>query len=324
MAKMRKTTTPLKHDGDQDQVIASDTEWPATPTTDATIPPEAPISGNTSHDGPTQPINGSIVTRNGKLDIERPECAGMPYFQSTKANVQNITDPNDICWEQDYGERDILCWSRPKTKSRRDVQLIVVGKIKNADLRKPNRYGTYTIELHISQEDRRGFQIIWETGKWGNTPGFSAPISNQGVAKFTARLATINREARRKKLDLVLTEDDPFPGLHDGRGMHKEGTTLISHPAQEFTEGTTVAVEATVATYDFSNEDDVRRFGYSLAIREVYWLCEYRPEDKAEDGSNDNATTPRKRRLSEDDLVSPQSFKRKNRVATFDPLSDDD
>jgi hypothetical protein len=195
--------------------------------------------------------------------------------------------------------------------------LIVVGKIKPADLGKPNRYGTYTIDLQIDEESRQAFNTIWKTGKWGNTPGFSAPVSNQGVARFTAKLGTINREALEKGLGVILTEHDPFPGLHNGSGMHKDSTTLISHPAHEFTEGATVAVEATVATYDFANGDGIRRFGYSLGIREVYWICEYRPEDDDED-------RPSKRRLSEDDLVSPRSFKRKNRVATFDPSSDDD
>jgi len=47
-------------------------------------------------------------------------------------------------------------------------------------------------------------------------------------------------------------------------------------------------------------------------------------ELKRTTGSNGNATTPRKRRLPENDLASPQSFRRKNRVATFDPLSDDE
>ena len=316
MAKTRRTTTPLKHDGDQDHVVASDTEWPTTPTTDATIPPEAP-------DGSTQLTTGSIITKNGKLDITRPKHAGIPYFRDTRANVKNI-DPNDICWNREYGDRDILCWANPKKGSRKDVQLIVVGKMKTADLGKPNKYGTYTIDLQIDEEGQQAFNTIWKTGRWGDTPGFSAPVSNQGVARFTAKLGTINREAHKKGLGLVLTEHDPFPGLHNGSGMHKDHTALIPHPAGEFTEGATVAVEATVATYNFTNEDGIRRFGYSLGIREVYWICEYRPEDEDENKRNGDIATPSKRRLSEDDLVSPRSFKRKNRVATFDPLSDDD
>jgi hypothetical protein len=316
MAKAKKTTTPLNHDGDQDQAVASDTDWPATPTTDATIPPEAP-------DGSTQPTTGSIVTKNGKLDITHPKYAGIPYFRDTRANVNNI-DPNDICWDREFGDRHILCWANPKKGSHKDVQLIVVGRIKTADLEKPNRYGTYNIDLQIDEKGRQVFDSIWKTGKWGDTPGFSTPISNQGVARFNAKLEAINKEAKKKKLDLVLTEHDPFPGLYNGSGMHKNNTVLIPHPAPEFTEGATVAVEAAVATYNLTNEDGIRRFGYSLGIREVYWICEHRPEDGDEDSRNDNIATPSKRRLSEDDLVSPRSFKRKNRVATFDPLSDDD
>jgi hypothetical protein len=199
--------------------------------------------------------------------------------------------------------------------------LIVVGKVKTADLRKPNRYDAYTIDLHLDEESRHAFNTIWKTGKWGNTPGYSVPVSDQGVARFTAKLGTINREAQKKGLDLVLTEHDPFPDLHNGSGMHKDSTTLIPYPAHEFTDRTTVAVEATVATYDFTNVDGIRRFGYSLGIREVYWLCE---EDEDEDRRTSNLTTPSKRKRSEDDLVSPRSFKRKEKIATFDPSSDDD
>jgi len=307
MAKTRRTTTPHKHDGDQDQVVASDTDSPVTPTIDDTITHEVP-AGSTY-----------IVARNGKLDVKRPKYVGIPYFRDTKANVKNIADPNDICWERDYGNRDILCWANPKKDSRKDVQLIVVGKIKSAELGKPNRYDAYTIDLRVDEEGRHAFNTIWKSGKWGSTPGYNVPLSNQGVAKFSAKLRTINREAQKKNLDLLLTEHDPFPGLHNGSAMHKGNTTLKPHPAHEFTEGVTVAVEATVATYDFSNEEGDRKFGYSLALREVYWLS----EDEREDEHEGNSTTPRKRRLSEDDLVSPRSFRRKNRVATFDPLLDE-
>jgi hypothetical protein len=317
MAKMRRTTPPLKRDEDQIQEVASDTDWPATPTTDATIAHEVP-------EGSTQPTNGSIVTRNGKLGVDHPKYTGLPYFQTTKANVKNITDPDDICWERDFGHRDILCWTKQKNGSRKDVQLIVVGKIKTADLGEPNGYGKYTIDLHIDEEDRQAFNTIWKTGKWANTPantqGYSVPVSDQGVARFTAKLETINREAQEEELDLVLTEHDPFPGLHNGSGMHKDSTTLTPHPAHEFTEGATVAVEATVATYKFTSEDGIRRFGYSLGIREVYWLCEYRSEGENEDGRNGNPTTPKKRKRLEGEWVSPRSFRRESRVATFDPF----
>jgi hypothetical protein len=37
---------------------------------------------------------------------------------------------------------------------------------------------------------------------------------NLDVARFTAK---VNRDARKKKMDFVLTEHDPFPGLYDGR-----------------------------------------------------------------------------------------------------------
>lgn len=40
------------------------------------------------------------------------------------------------------------------------------------------------------------------------------PVNNVGIARFTAKLDAINRDA--KKINLVLTENDPFPGLEKG------------------------------------------------------------------------------------------------------------
>jgi hypothetical protein len=44
-------------------------------------------------------------------------------------------------------------------------------------------------------------------------------------------METINRGARRRKIDLVLTERDPFPGLYDGSAMHRDDTALVTHAA---------------------------------------------------------------------------------------------
>jgi hypothetical protein len=65
-----------------------------------------------------------------------------------------------------------------------------------------------------------------------------------------------------KKKDLILTERDPFPGLYDGSAMHKDNTALVPRVAGDFTAGMTVAVEATVATYDFISNDWVHTVGY--------------------------------------------------------------
>jgi hypothetical protein len=289
MVRTRKTATPPLHD--EIKTVDSDTDWPSTPSTVAAA------------------------------DKKRPKCAGMPYFENTKANVKNITGPNEICWEKEYGERYILCWMNPETIPHKDVQLIVIGKIKSADLEMPNQYGTYTIQLHIDEEVRQCFDAIWKTGKWVNSPGCTLPISNEGVAKFSTKLTTINKEAREDALDQVLTENDPFPGLHDGRPMHADSAALMPYPAHKFTEGTTVAVEATVATYNFKNDDGYRKFGYALSIREVYWLRDYQPDSEHinESGNSRNPTSPNKKRRSGNDLVSPRSFKRKDRKATFDP-----
>ena len=314
MVSTRTTATTPKLGGNE--TSDSDIDWSPTPTIDDTTPDRL------THSVQVESVK-AVITRNGKLEKQDPKHANIhyiPYFQNTQANVKNITDSNKICWEREYGERYILCWNKPETELHKDIQLIVVGKIKDANLEKPNQYGTYTIELHIDNEVRQGFNTIWKTGKWGNTPGFNNPINSEGVAKFTAKLSTINREAQRDNLDSILTENDPFPGLYDGRPMNAENVTLIPYPAHEFTEGTTVAVEATVSTYNFKNNEGIHRFGYSLNIREVYWLREYQPEENDES----NPTTPKTKRPAKDDLVSPRSFRRRKQIATFDPSSDDD
>jgi len=73
--------------------------------------------------------------------------------------------------------------------------------------------------------------------------------------------------------------------------MHRNSTALVSRPAADFTVGATVAVEATIATYDFTSSDGIHRFGYSLGLREVYWLNKCR-----EDGDCDNPATSSKKR----------------------------
>ena len=177
----------------------------------------------------------------------------------------------------------------------------------------PNKFGAYTIDLLIDDQSREAFEQLWKSGRFENGTGFSVPVNNLGIARFTAKLDAINRDARKKKLNLVLTEDDPFPGLHDGSIMHRDSTALVSRPAADFTAGATVAVEATIATYDFTSSDGVHRFGYSLSLREVYWLDKCR-----EDGDCDNPATPSKKRQAEVDLISPRSFARLKKVATFD------
>src|ERR1700743_2141644 len=99
-----------------------------------------------------------------------------------------------------------------------------------------------------------------KSGTLGKGTRFTVPINNQGVAKFTAKVDSFNRDARRNQMGLILTELDPFPGLHDGSGMHKDNAALVPRPAEDLTTGATVAVEATVATYDFISKDGVRRF----------------------------------------------------------------
>jgi hypothetical protein len=94
--------------------------------------------------------------------------------------------------------------------------LVVIGRIKSATLEVPNTYGTYTIDLLLDNESQQAFDRIWKSGKLHGT-GFNVPVNNLDVARFTAKVDSINRDARKKKMDFILTEHDLFPGLYDGR-----------------------------------------------------------------------------------------------------------
>jgi hypothetical protein len=170
-----------------------------------------------------------------------------------------------------------MCWANRQKRSQ-DVQLIIIGEIKTADLERPNSYGSYTIDIRIDEDTQHAFDQLWKSGKWGEEPEFKNPVNSEGIIRISTKINSINRHARKNKLTL-LSDDDPFPGLHDGSGMHKGNTALIPRTPQDFTEGTVVAVEATVSSYDFTNADGDRIFGYSLSIREVYWLSEYQEEN---------------------------------------------
>jgi hypothetical protein len=79
------------------------------------------------------------------------------------------------------------CALKTKNGLRRDIQvLIVVGKQKLQIWTRPIVY------LEIDDECRQAFNA---TGKVGGHAEIQCPVSNQGIAKFTAKLPTIKREA---------------------------------------------------------------------------------------------------------------------------------
>jgi hypothetical protein len=48
------------------------------------------------------------------------------------------------------------------------------------------------------------------------------------IAKMDTKMDIINRDTRREKMDLVLTEHhDPFPGLYNGSAMHRDRFILM-------------------------------------------------------------------------------------------------
>jgi hypothetical protein len=254
MAKARNTTASRKHVEDESSSsteVVYETEWSATP----------PKGINT----------------------------GLPFFEDTRANIKNIAaHPESFRWVREFGDRDILCWEEADGSCRKAIQLITTGKIRTADLEAPNKFNTYTVDLQLDERNRDAFEQLWQPGKFGNKAGLSVPINDLGIARFTAKLDAINKDAAiEKKINLILTENDPFPGLHDGSVMHPRSTELVPRPVADFIAGATVAVEATVATYDFTSSDGSRRFGYSLSLREVYWLVE-----SGEDDVQDQPSTP--------------------------------
>jgi hypothetical protein len=285
-ATLNETLPPTQNAGLREEEASEHEDWPTTPPT-ATASPASDT--------------------------------GLTYFTNTKANVVKIAGhPGMTCWVREHGDRNILCWKNPARSSQpKDIQTITIGSIRSRDLEAPNRYGAYTIDLDIDDETQSAFSELWKSGKWGATPEFRNPITPFRVAKFTARQSVLNKKAERGNSDLQLDDEDPFPGLHDGSRMSRDNPTLTPRPATDFKPGATVAVEATAATYDFTDRDGSRRFGYSLGVREIYWLADC-------DDENDERTPSKlKRKRSNNDIVSPGSYSRKRNKATFDPDTDD-
>src|ERR1700727_1295513 len=87
-----------------------------------------------------------------------------------------------------------------------------------------------------------------------------------------------------------------------------KSTDLVPRHVADFVTGAIVAIEATVATYDFTGSDGSHRSGYSLGLREVYWL--------REDEDRGNPATPSKKRQAGGELISPRSYARQKKGAT--------
>lgn len=51
----------------------------------------------------------------------------------------------------------------------------------------------------LDNDSQQAFDQIWKLGKLGHDTGFNVPVNDLGVARFTAKMNTINRDARRKK-----------------------------------------------------------------------------------------------------------------------------
>jgi hypothetical protein len=273
---MGKTRTSRKQDEGADIVIY-ETDWSANSTSD-----------NVHHDG-----------------------TGLTYFKQTNANLLKVAaDPEKYQWVREYGNRHILCWKVPGSNVHKDIQLIVIGEIRSATLDMPNTYGAYTVDVELDDDCRRAFDQIWKSSELGHDTDINIPVNDLGIARFTAKVDAINKDARKKKMNTVLKENDPFPGLHDGSIMDRKSTDLVPRHVADFVTGAIVAIEATVATYDFTGSDGSHRSGYSLGLREVYWL--------REDEDRGNPATPSKKRQAEVELISPRSYARQKKVATFD------
>jgi hypothetical protein len=59
----------------------------------------------------------------------------------------------------------------------------------------PNKFGAYTIDMLIDDQSREAFEQLWKSGRFENGTGFSVPVNNLGIARFTAKLDAINRDA---------------------------------------------------------------------------------------------------------------------------------
>jgi hypothetical protein len=83
------------------------------------------------------------------------------------------------------------------------------------------------VDVVLDDDSKRAFDQIWKSGKLGHDTGINIPVDDLGIARFTAKVDAINKDTRKKKVNPILTENDPFPGLHDGSIMHQKSCLAL-------------------------------------------------------------------------------------------------
>jgi hypothetical protein len=236
---------------------------------------------------------------------------GLPFFQARKANIVNFVQDSNTTWESTFGSSEVLSW-KEGAKRKGAVNLFVIGRLDKANLMNAASEfdnPSYRLRLIIEPDTRTALTFILDNGPLKNTDNVRYPLFGR-VASFSAKLRSIKLSD-----DLCIDVGDPFPFLYDGRDMAKDRETFLKHyPAADLSHGDMLAVQTNILSYDIpSREEFSRHTGYSLSLREVYFL-----------GGNaltSSQTSPKNLKREGGSLVSPRKNKKAGDLAVF---SDED
>jgi len=237
---------------------------------------------------------------------------GQDFFESQKSNVTNLENNPDTTWKIAYLSSQVFSW---KQDDKGAVDIFVVGLLDKAKLitaasvyDKPY----YRLELALDQDTMLALKSIMENGPLKDSDNFDNvkyPFIGRS-AIFKVVLKTLQKtEARTLKVE------EPFPYLFDGREMARGKKVLLEdYPAERLSDNDMLAVQTNISSYDMpAREDSFRITGYSMSLREIYFLGE------CVGGTSDSF--PKSLKRQGDSLMSPRKNKKAGQLAVF---SDED
>lgn len=221
---------------------------------------------------------------------------GKAFFKSMATHLDNINVKRDTKWSNSGASNRSL---QTSTKPFTNMRVIVHGIIERPALESCDDYNKWELDVKVKNRDIKKLKAIMATGGPAKKKDYKTPFGEGRMIRFAAKL-----KDHTEYIDL--NQYSAFPHLWDGRSMSPGNPEAEHFPVEEFLKDTSVAVELTITSYDFSNERG-SRYGYTFVMDDVYYLAEhdsdYDTSDEEADNENDASTvfvTPKKRRIEEE------------------------
>jgi hypothetical protein len=239
---------------------------------------------------------------------------GLPFFRAKKSNVVNF-EQGSSSWKLAFRGSEILSW-KDKDEHHGAVNLFVIGRLGKANFTTAlSVYGidpAYRLELVVERDSMLALRSILDNGPLKDMDSVNYPLLGR-IATFSVKLKSLQKSDAPN-----LDEGDPFPYLFDGRNLAKSRRSLLkNYPADQLSDNDVLAVETNISSYDIPvRGESLRRTGYSLSLRCVYFLA--KSETLLDDSTQ---SSPRNLKRQGDSLVSPRRNKKAGQLAVF---SDED